>query len=85
MSVGPKIGGSGTLLDDVQTLNLVYSPSMLNLRRQAVETMEDVSVASKKVGQASDLVGIGLLAVAGVSLVALLIAVVALERAKHDR
>jgi hypothetical protein len=58
---------------------------MVNLRRQAKETMEDVSDASKKVGETADMAGVVLFAVAGVSLVALLVAVIALERATHDR
>lgn len=68
-----------------QPLNLCYLPPVKNLWKQAGETMEDVSVASKKVGETSEWAGVALFAVAGVSLLALLVAVIALERASYER
>lgn len=58
---------------------------MLNVRKRAVQTMEDVSVASKKIADTADWASLALIAVAGVSALALLIAVVALERASYER
>jgi len=58
---------------------------MLNLRKRAAETLEDVSDASKRIGQTADWASLALLAVAGLSIVALFTAVVALERASYER
>jgi hypothetical protein len=53
---------------------------MLKLTRQARETLEDVSDASKTVIASTEWASVALVAVAGVSLLALALAVVALNR-----
>lgn len=53
---------------------------MLNLRRQASETMTDVSDAAKKTITTTEWATVALVAVAGVSLLALAVALVALSR-----
>lgn len=58
---------------------------MLNLRKQAAKTMEDVSGASRKIADTADWASLALIAVGGVAVVAMLIAVVALERASYER
>lgn len=65
---------------------------MLNLGKRAAVMMEDVSDASKKVGETTkslsetaDWAALALLAVAGVSIVAMMIAVLALERSSYER
>lgn len=54
--------------------------NMLNLRRQASETMTDVSDAAKKTISTTEWATVALVAVAGVSLLALALAVIALNR-----
>lgn len=58
---------------------------MVNLRKQASETMTDVRDASNRVVATSEWAAVALLAVAGLSLAAFLVAMVALERANYDR
>lgn len=58
---------------------------MVNLRKRAAETMEDVSVASKRISDTADWASLALLAVAGVSVIAIMISLVALERSSYDR
>jgi hypothetical protein len=53
---------------------------MLKLRKQASETMGNVSAAAGKVATSSELASVALLAVAGVAVLALAVAVVALVR-----
>lgn len=53
---------------------------MLNLRRQASETMTEVSDAAKKTITTTEWATVALVAVAGVSLLALAVALVALSR-----
>jgi hypothetical protein len=57
----------------------------MNLRKQAGKTLEDVSSASRKIADTADWGNLALISVAGVAFVAILIAVVALERASNDR
>jgi hypothetical protein len=52
---------------------------MMNIRKHAHETLGDVSDASKKVVGATEWATVALVAVAGVSLLALLLAVVAIN------
>jgi hypothetical protein len=54
----------------------------MNLRRQAHETMTNVTDASKKVVESSNWATVALIGVAAVSLLALGVAVIALTR--HD-
>lgn len=58
---------------------------MLNLRKQASETLTDITDASKKVVTTTEQASIALLAVAAVSLLALGVAVIALEVVVRDR
>jgi hypothetical protein len=58
---------------------------MVNLRNQAKETMRDVSSATRAVTEAADWVPMMVLGVAAVSLLALGIALIALEVATSDR
>lgn len=53
---------------------------MLKLSRQARETLEDVSDASKTVIASTEWASVALVAVAGVSLLALALAVISLNR-----
>lgn len=53
---------------------------MMKITRQAKETLEDVSTASRRVVETSEWAAVALIAVAAVSLLALTIAVVALNR-----
>lgn len=60
----------------------------LKLRSRAKETLDDVSTASKKVVETTEFATIALIAVAGVSILALFIAIRALNKAgetKNDR
>jgi hypothetical protein len=57
---------------------------MRNPLKQASETMEELQVASRSVVATSEFAAVALLAVAGLSLAALLIALVALERATFE-
>ena len=52
----------------------------MSLRKQAGKTLEDVSTASRQIAATADWDNLALIAVAGVAVVAMLIAVVALER-----
>lgn len=54
--------------------------NMLKLTRQAKETLEDVSTASKSVVVTTEWATVALIAVAAVSLLALTVAIVALNR-----
>jgi hypothetical protein len=58
---------------------------MLNLRKQASETLSEITDASKKVVTTTEQASIVLLAVAAVSLLALGVAFIALEVVVRDR
>jgi hypothetical protein len=68
-----------------QTIIGCIVPRMLNLKKRAAETLQDVSSASKKIEETADWAAIALCVVAGVAAVALLTAVIALERASYER
>jgi hypothetical protein len=68
-----------------QTLIRCTLRRVINLRKQAAHTMGDVSDASKKIADSADWATLALISVTGVAVVALLIAVVALERASYER
>lgn len=76
---------SGTLGINVSNLFRCILRRMVNLRKQAEETMKDVSDASVKVGETAEWARMLPLAVAGVSLVALLVAVYALGKVSNAR
>lgn len=61
---------------------LGYSFSM-NLRRQAKETLEDVTTASRRVVDSTEWATVALVSVSAVSVLALVVAVAALSRAKE--
>lgn len=58
---------------------------VMNLRKRAAETLQDVSSASKKIEETADWASIALCVVAGVAVLALITAVIALERASYER
>jgi hypothetical protein len=58
---------------------------MLNLRKQASDTLSEITDASKKVVTTTEQASIALLAVAAVSLLALGVAFIALEVVVRDR
>jgi len=58
---------------------------VMNLRKRAAETLQDVSNASKKFEETADWAGIALCVVAGVAVLALFTAILALERASYER
>lgn len=68
-----------------ETLTRCTLSRVVNLRKRAAETMEDVSATSKKIADTADWATLALISIAGVAVVALLIAVVALERASYER
>lgn len=57
---------------------------MLNLRKQASETMNDVSEASKKITDTTEWAAVAIFAALGIAVVALAVAIVALERSGHE-
>lgn len=69
----------------LQTLIRVFSRVMWKLRERAEQTLQDVSSASKKFEETADWAGIALGVVAGVAILALFTAIVALERASYER
>lgn len=76
---------SGTLGINRSNLFPCILRPMVNLRKQAEETLKDVSQASVKVGETVEWAGPALLAVAGVSLIALLVAAYALGKVSNAR
>jgi len=58
---------------------------MWKLRERAEQTLNDVSSASKKIEETADWASIALCVVAGVAALALITAVIALERASYER
>lgn len=58
---------------------------MASLRKQAKETLQDVSSATRAVAESADWVPMMVLGVAAVSLLALGIALIALEVATNER
>lgn len=64
---------------------MLYSVFMRNVLKQGTETLNDVSTASKRVVETTELASVALLAVAGVSLLAVVIALIALERSSNGR
>jgi hypothetical protein len=76
---------SGTLGIKLSNLFPCILRTMMNLRKQAKEVMEDVTVASKKVEESAEWATVALMAVTCLSLAGLLVAVIALGRASHDR
>lgn len=59
--------------------------NMLKLTRQAKETLEDVSTASRRVVDTTEWASVALITVAAVSLLALTVAIVALNRSSYAR
>jgi hypothetical protein len=63
----------------------MYVVNMLNLRRQASETFTDVSDASRKVMTSAEWATVAMISVTIVAVLALSVAVIALERSTNDR
>ena len=59
--------------------------NMLKLTRQAKETLEDVSTASRRVVDTTEWASVALITVAAVSLLALTVAIVSLNRSGYAR
>lgn len=57
---------------------------MLNLPRQAAETLEELRNASRTVTDTTEFAAVCLVAVLGVSVLALLLSAVAISRASHE-
>lgn len=56
----------------------------MNLRKQAKETLENVTVASKKTVEATEWATVALIAVAAVAVLALTISTIALRETRYE-